>query len=114
MRTETNTNWNHNNTKGELTNKSKKAFKNSAVNFSINDFDPEHKTNYQPGRCIHFCTNHWAGRIRERIDYPRRMGRWTGKKYRFKGERSLTIITVYHPCRYSHTRIQKATQTVHS
>jgi hypothetical protein len=41
------------------------------------------------------------------------MGRWTGHKYRLNGERFLTVITAYRPCRYSKSHLLKATQTVH-
>jgi hypothetical protein len=111
---ETNTDWEYKSTKDELTNKAKNIFRNSALNFSNNQFRSEHKTSYQPGGCIHICTNHWTGTIIQKIDDDRNMGRWTGQKYRLKGDRYLTIITAYRPCRYSSSHFQKATQTVHS
>jgi hypothetical protein len=110
---ETNTDWDYNNTKETLANKAKNVFKNSAINFSINKFRSEHKTSYQPGGCIHICTNLWTGGIIQLIEDERKMGRWTGQKYRLKGERSLTIITAYRPCRYSNNQLLKALQTVH-
>jgi hypothetical protein len=62
---------------------------------------------------MQICTNHWTGRIIRLIEDPRKLGRWTGQTYRLKGDRSLTVITAYRPCRYSTTNLLKATQTVH-
>jgi hypothetical protein len=110
---ETNTNWKFNNTREELTTKAKLAFKNSAINFSINQFNPKRSTNYQPGGCVQICKNHWTGRIIRQIDDPRTLRRWTGQTFWLKGDRLITVITGYRPCRYSTTHLLKAYQTVH-
>jgi hypothetical protein len=72
-----------------------------------------HSTGYQPGGNIQICTNHWSGRVVNRIDDPKKMGRWTRQRFRMKGGRFLTVISAYRPCQYSKSHLLKATQTVH-
>jgi hypothetical protein len=45
----------------------------------------------------------WTGRKLRNIHDPRRMSRWAVQTYRLCGDKTLSVITAYHPCRLSPT-----------
>jgi hypothetical protein len=96
---ETNTNWQYCNTKQKINQIIHKQFPNSSTKLSNNRFNPNITDRYQPRGTIQSCTGYWTSRLITSIHDPRRMGRWSGQKFRLEGDRTLTIITAYRPCK---------------
>jgi hypothetical protein len=95
---ETKTNWHYKNIKKHITSTSQTIFPQSSIAFSDNRFNPPNGSSYLPCGCMQLCTDHWAGRIMGTIQDPRRMGRWTGQKFRLRDGKTLSITTAYRPC----------------
>jgi hypothetical protein len=95
---ETNTNWQYRHLKKEVKSNANNIFHNSSVVVSDNSFNRPDRSNYLPGGCLQICTDHWTARIMETYHDPRRMGRWTGQRYRMRNGKTLSIITAYRPC----------------
>jgi hypothetical protein len=118
---ETNTNWSTNQTKQVVQRQSKQFFPNSSLAFSNNRFQttnlPLHASSktdsyYQPGGCLQICHSHWSGRVQRIITDKKNMGRWTGRTYRLKENRSLAVITAYCPCQQTYSAIAKSSRKV--
>jgi hypothetical protein len=100
---ETNTNWQYQNTKTRINHIINKQFPNSSTTLSDNRFNPNDSSRYLPGGAIQSCTGYWTSRLISTIHDPRKMGRWTGQKFRLKANRTLTIITAYRSCKKNNT-----------
>jgi hypothetical protein len=98
---ETNTNWHYRKIKKQIKSATQKQFENSSISFSDYRFNPPERSLYLPGGCLQLCTDHWIGRITSQIKDPRRIGRWTGHKFRIRDGKSLSVITAYRPCSQS-------------
>jgi hypothetical protein len=85
--------------------------KNSSIIVSDNAFNPPDRSSYLPGGCLQIRTDHWTARIIETYHDPRRMGRWTGQRYRLRDGKTLSIITAYRPCSQLSSDISKASIT---
>jgi hypothetical protein len=109
---ETNTNWHHRKIKKKVMFATQKLFENSSISFSDNHFDPPDRPLYLPGGGLQLCTNHWIGRMISTIKDPRRMGRWTGRKFWLRDRKTLLIITAYRPCYQSISDTNPETITV--
>jgi hypothetical protein len=57
-------------------------------------------------------TGHWTSRIIDEIKDPRRMGRWTGQKFRLREGKTLSIITAYRPCQQNVSDANQPSMTV--
>jgi hypothetical protein len=100
---ETNTNWHYINTKHSINHIINKQFPNASTNLSDNRFIPNNSSRFLPGGTIQSCTGYWTSRLITNIHDPRKMGRWSGQKFRLKGNRTLTIITAYRSCKKNTT-----------
>jgi hypothetical protein len=100
---ETNTNWNSNNIKNNISRIINHQFSNSSTILSSNRYNPNKKKRFLPGGTIQSCTNHWKSRCIMTISDFRNMGRWTGQKFQLKQHKTLTIITAYRPCKPNST-----------
>jgi exonuclease III len=105
-------NWNHKYTKKQILASTKHAYDNYSIAFTDNQFNPPKRSSYLPGGCLQLCTGHWTSRIIETIKDPRRLGRWTGHKFRLRDGKTLSIITAYRPCQQSVTDATQPSVTV--
>jgi hypothetical protein len=87
-------------------------YENYSIAFTDNQFNPPEGSPYLPGGCLQLCTGHWTSRIIETISDPRRLGRWTGQKFRLRDGKTLSIITAYRPCQQSVTDANQPSITV--
>ena len=95
---ETNTNWRYYDIKNNIDQHCNEQFNHSRTSFSDNRFNPNSDHRYLPGGCLQSCTQHWTSRVIESIHDPRKMGRWTGQRYRLNNMYTLTVMTAYRPC----------------
>jgi hypothetical protein len=100
---ETNTNWNYKHIRKQLLASTNSVDENYSIAFTDNQFNPPERSSYLPGGCLQLCTGHWTSRIIETINDPRRLGMWTGHKFRLRDGKTLSIITAYRPCQQSIT-----------
>jgi hypothetical protein len=109
---ETNTNWNYKNIKKQISAHTKTAYDNYSIAFTNNTFNPPDRSPYLPGGCLQLSTGHWTSRIIEEIKDPRKMGRWTGHKFRLREGKTMSVITAYRPCQQSVSDATQASTTV--
>jgi hypothetical protein len=109
---ETNTNWHTKNIKKQLSSTTQSIYNNFSIAFSDNRFNPPDRLAYLLGGCLQLCNGHWMSRIIKTIKDPRRMGRWTGHKYRLRDGKTLSVITAYRPCQQSITDATQPSVTV--
>lgn len=108
---ETNTNWHYKNIKKDMLTTTKSVFEHCSVAFSENRFNPPDRNPYLPGGCAQLCIDHWIGRLISQIKDPRKMGRWTGQKFRLRHGKTLSIITGYRPCQQTISDTSTTTAT---
>jgi hypothetical protein len=109
---ETNTNWNYQNIRSQITKQAREVFPNAVTSLSPNKYQPPVPSAYQPGGCLQICTSHWIGRITATISDPKATGRWVGHTYRLKESTTLWIITAYCPCRQTMSAFAQSVQTI--
>jgi hypothetical protein len=109
---ETNTNWKYKQIKKRILASTNSMYENYSIAFTDNQFNPPERSPYLPGGCLQLCTGHWTSRIIETISDPRRLGRWTGQKFRLRDGQILSIITAYRPCQQSVTDANQPSITV--
>lgn len=56
---------------------------------------------FQAGGTLIASTGHWKGRAIQHIHDPRKLGRWSGQKFRLKNDRYMVVISAYRVCKQS-------------